>query len=315
VSHFKERALFGDLVYKINDRLDVGGGTRYAQNTETDCTPMSTGFGSTPVPCSSRPYSGVTTWMANTRFHIDPRSMLYLRWATGYRPGGCNNGCVTSSALEIPGTFSPDKVANYEVGYKAQLFDQRMQIDVALFYIDWRDIQAQVINSIGLGYTGNGSTASSRGVEWTSGFRITDHLSVQATLDYTDSHLTADAPGIGGKNGDQLPESPRWSGSVTAEFRQPVGSNAQYVLGGGYRYRDTVVNQFEGTGEPLPIGPQNLVDLYTGLNINQMSARLYARNLLNNRSYMGLLYLTQPQLPMFVPVQPRTVGISLDYHF
>jgi outer membrane receptor protein involved in Fe transport len=87
------------------------------------------------------------------------------------------------------------------------------------------------------------------------------------------------------------------------------------LLGGGYRYRDTVVSQFAGSGEPLPIGPQNIVDLYAGVMLNHVTARLYAKNVFDNRSYMGLLNITNPKMPMFVPVQPRTIGISLDYQF
>jgi hypothetical protein len=177
-----------------------------------------------------------------------------------------------------------------------------------------------VINSLGLGYTANGRTASSNGIELTPSYQVTDRLLLQATMDYTDAHLTQDAPnlyaiGVGGKNGDQLPESPRWSGSLSAEYRRPFAESQQFLLGGGYRYRDTVVSQFAGSGEPLPIGPQNIVDLYVGVVLNDVTARLYAKNVFNNRSYMGLLNITDRNMPMFVPVQPQTIGLSLDYRF
>jgi iron complex outermembrane receptor protein len=316
-AYFKERAIFGNATYLITDHFDIGGGGRYAQNTETDCTPVNDGvFGSgQPIPCASRPYAGVATWMADARFHLDRDSMFYLRWATGYRPGGCNNGCVTSVPLETPGSFNPDRVANYEGGFKGEFVDHRLQLDMSVFHIDWRHIQAEVINSLSIAYTGNGGTATSNGFELTTSYQITERLSLQGTLDYTDAHLTQDAPAIGGKNGDQLPESPLWTGSLMAEYRQPFGERRQFMIGGGYRYRDKVVNQFAGTGEPLPIGPQNIVDVHTGLVMNKVSARLYGKNVFNNRSYMGLLYLADPQRPMFVPVQPRTIGLSFDYSF
>lgn len=318
---FKERAAFGNAVYKLTESFDIGAGARYAQSTETDCTPVQSGyFGAAgPLPCATRPYTGVTTWMANARFHLDRNSMFYLRWATGYRPGGCNNGCVTSTQLETPGTFSADKVANYEGGFKGEFFDHRLQLDLSAFHIGWRDIQAQVLNSLGLVYAGNGAAATSNGIEVTTSYQLTDRLLLQATLDHTDAHLTRDAPGIGGKTGDQLPESPRWTASLIAEYRQPFGERRQFLLGGGYRYRDTVVNQFAGLAsaplDPLPIGPQNIVDLNTGLVLDRVSWRLYVKNAFNNRSYMGLLYLISPTMPSFVPVQPRTIGLSVDYRF
>jgi iron complex outermembrane receptor protein len=316
-NYFKERAVFGNAVYKLSESLDIGGGARYAQSTETDCNPVQSGFfgGTGPRPCGSRPYVGVTTWMADARFHLDRNSMFYLRWATGYRAGGCNGACRGNRQFQIPGTFNPDEVANYEGGFKGEFFDHRLQLDLSAFRINWRDMQAQVVNSLGLAYSGNAGTATSTGFGLTTSYQITNRLLLQATLDHTDAHLTQDAPGIGGKSGDQLPESPRWSGSLTTEYRQPFGERMQFVLGGGYRYRDKVVNQFVGTGQPLPVGPQNIVDLYTSLVINQVSARLYAKNVFANQSYTGLLYIFDPKQPMFVPVQPRTIGLTVDYQF
>jgi outer membrane receptor protein involved in Fe transport len=80
------------------------------------------------------------------------------------------------------------------------------------------------------------------------------------------------------------------------------------------------VNQFAHTpfasmGGSAPIGPQNIVDLYTGLATQTLKLRLYARNVFNNQSYTGLLFINNPQEPRFVPVQPRTLGLSADYQF
>ncbi|HEY2529193.1 MAG TPA: hypothetical protein VGJ20_14805, partial [Xanthobacteraceae bacterium] len=82
-----------------------------------------------------------------------------------------------------------------------------------------------------------------------------------------------------------------------------------------YRYRDKVVSQFEGTGHPEPMGPQNIFDVYAGIKVHGTSYSLYGKNIFNNQSYTGLYYLTNPVLPQFVPVQPRTIGISVDYKF
>ena len=46
-----------------------------------------------------------------------------------------------------------------------------------------------------------------------------------------------------------------------------------------------------------------------------LKLRLYARNVFNNQSYTGLLFINNPQEPRFVPVQPRTIGLSADYQF
>jgi len=63
------------------------------------------------------------------------------------------------------------------------------------------------------------------------------------------------------------------------------------------------------------MGPQNIVDLYAGLTVRDFTARLYATNVFNNRSYSGLLFISQSQFVRYVPIQPRTIGVSVDYRF
>jgi len=311
---YEERALFGNATYNITSRFDISGGVRYAQYTITGSSPVSEGlFGSGPSQKAPVPYTGVSTWMGDARLHLNENSMFYVRVATGYRPGGCAAAnCVADQKLQIPATYKPDKTTNYEAGLKGTFLDGRLQFDLSAFHIDWTAIQAQVINSLGLVYPGNGGTATSNGFELTNSYQI-HRLLLRATLDYTDAHLTQNAAGIDGNDGNQLPESPRWGASLLAEYTQPLANRRNLTLGGGYRYRDTTLNQFVGTGEPLPMGPQSIVDLHTGLTMNQTSMRFYAKNVLDNRSYTGLLYLRSQ--PMFVPVQPRTIGLSVDHQF
>ncbi|HEY2534730.1 MAG TPA: TonB-dependent receptor [Xanthobacteraceae bacterium] len=312
---YKEIAGFVNLTYKINDRFDISAGDRYSSNKQSACTLTTTGlFGGTPGACSQRPSQGVSTWMANTRFHLTPDSMLYFRVATGYRPGG---GCDTcgNPKLGTPNFFYADRTTNYEVGFKSDALDHRLEIDTSIFYIDWTNIQLGQLTSMGILFTGNGGTASSSGIELTASYKLTDALRLSASIDYTNARLTEDAPGAGGVDGDQLPSSPYWSGSVMADYSRSIFSNSTFIAGGGYRYRDKVVSQFEGTGHPEPMGPQNIFDVYAGIKVHGTSYSLYGKNIFNNRSYTGLYYLTNPALPQFVPVQPRTIGISVDYKF
>lgn len=314
---YKESAGFGNITYEFTDRFDVSGGARYSTYSLTSCIQRADGLfggGATLASCHRLPSTGVTLWMANARFHLNQVAMLYARVATGYRPG---QGCPTCGipALGIPGIVNPDKTINYEAGFKGSFFDQRLQVDMSAFHINWTSIQLTTLTPQGLSYAGNGGTAVSNGIELTTAYQATEGLRLNATFAYTDAHLTQDAPGAGGKSGDQLPGSPRFTGSVTADYSRPLDERRTLLFGAAYRYRDAVVNQFVHTRHPFPLVPQNIVDLYTGLAMRDVTMRLYAANVLNNRSYAGLLYVDDPKTPKFVPVQPRTIGLSVDYRF
>jgi outer membrane receptor protein involved in Fe transport len=314
---YKEAAGFANLTYRFSNRFDLGAGARYSAYEQLGPCPNlgANGIlGAPPAACTSLPSTGVTLWSADARYHLAPESMVYARVATGYRPGG---GCPTCGEpnLGIPGIVNPDKTKNYEIGYKAALLDRRLQLSAAAFHIDWTDIQLTQQTLGGVLYPGNGGTAVSNGFELTAAQQISTELVLNATLAYTNARLTQDAPGAGGKSGDQLPGSPLWTASLTADYRRPMSQGKALLMGAAYRYRDGVVNQFEGSGIPLTMGPQNLTDLYVGMEMRDWTVRLNGRNVFNNRSYNGLLFVDAPSQPNYVPVQPATISLSVDYRY
>ncbi|BBD99139.1 TonB-dependent receptor [Sphingobium amiense] len=313
---YTEWGAFANGTFRFSEKFDIGAGLRYGENRSRGCDEGFTGIygnGGT-YACQTRPWDGVTTWMVNARYHFQPDAMIYGRIATGYRPGG---GCDTcgNPLLGVPPTYDPDRLTNYELGVKGLFLDRRLQFELSAFYIDWTDIQLRVTNSQGFSYPGNGDTAVSKGVELNSSYSFRNGLKLGGFVTYTDAKLTAPAPGVGGKDGDQLPGSARWAAAAMADYAHEIGNGLNGVAGIAYRYKDKVNSQLAGTGQPFPMGAQNIVDIYGGVELNGTSVRLYAKNLFNDRSYTGLTFLTDRTRPLFIPVQPFTVGLQIDHSF
>jgi outer membrane receptor protein involved in Fe transport len=217
---------------------------------------------------------------------------------------------------EVPPQFDSDTTTNYEAGYKASVLDGALALDVAVFYIDWQDIQISARNANGINYRANGSKASSRGVEFTTSYQVTDHLRFGATGSYTNAKLEADVVSLGGKAGDRLPQSPRWTGSLTADYETRLGGSWLLQFGGGYRYFGSTFSAVESSPTAVAVPEQNIVDVYGGGTLNgRTSIRLYVRNVFNDRSYTNLNDTNTPAFPNFVPVQPRTIGANVDFRF
>ena len=312
---FTETAGFANTTIKLTKKLDVSGGVRYSSNDSAGCDHGDVGlYGSGGVySCTSRPTQDVTTWMANARYHLNAASMVYVRAATGYRPGG---GCTTcgNSALDIPGIYQPDHLIDYEGGLKGEYLEHKLTVDLSAYYIDWTDIQLQVVNSLGLNYAGNGGKAVSKGVEATTSYRFGNGLAIGLNLARNNAHLTQNAPGVGGKDGDPLPGAPKWIASTTADYTHPLRDGWTLIAGGAFRYRSMVYNNFRSSAAPVPMGPQDILDAYIGVEIDRYTVRLYGKNLNNDRSYTGLLFASD-KIPRLVPVQPLTIGLSLDYKY
>lgn len=313
---YTEWGAFANGTYKFSDKFDIGAGIRYGENRSAGCDEGFIGiYGNNGTfACQSRPWDGVATWMVNARYHFQPDAMIYGRIATGYRPGG---GCDTcgNPLLGVPPTYDADRLTNYELGFKGLFFDRRLQFELSAFYIDWTNIQLRVTNSQGFSYPGNGETAVSKGVEVNASYRFDNGLKLSGFVAYTDAKLTADAVGVGGKDGDRLPGSAPWAAAIMADYEREIGADVTAIAGVSYRYKDPVNSQLAGTGQPYVMGAHKIVDLYGGVNFGDTSVRLYVKNLFNDRAYSGLTFLTDRTRPLFIPVQPFTVGLQLDQSF
>jgi len=305
---YDEQAVFADATYKFSPRFDVSAGVRYARN-EQDFEQHTNGalYGGKLDLVDSMD-DNVFTWKLASRWHVNDRSMFYARYATGYRPGGPN----VSVTGTVPMTKA-DTLGNFELGFKSHFWDRRAMLDVAAFRIDWDDIQLrETLN--GISRMGNAGSAKSQGVELALMVRAAERVTVGLNGAYTDSEL-GDVPAASGLvSGSRMPLTPRLSWSSTVDYDFDVGQQWQGRVGGGFRFTGNRV----GTGG-YEIESYQAFDLHAELTNMRWTARVYARNLTDERAYVstGLVrdVLNRNVAVLGVPLQPRTVGVSLDYRF
>ena len=70
-------------------------------------------------------------------YHFTEDLMAYGQVATGYKGGGVNPRPFFIVQIE---TFEPEEMETYEIGFKSTLFDDRMRLNVAVFFNDYSDI-------------------------------------------------------------------------------------------------------------------------------------------------------------------------------
>ncbi|HEY9105971.1 MAG TPA: TonB-dependent receptor [Roseateles sp.] len=103
---------------------------------------------------------------------LSPTSMLYANVSTGYKAGGANdNGTV----------YNPELIDAVEVGWKNRLFSNTLQINVAAFDYQYKDLQLQRLLAT-QAVTLNAGKASSRGLEIEGVWRLTDDDKIDASL-------------------------------------------------------------------------------------------------------------------------------------
>lgn len=340
---YRELAFFANGSFAFTDRFKVGAGVRYAQNDQRFSQNVTSGL---LLPVGESPNSSsenVFTWSLAPQFQLTPGTMFYARVATGYQPGGPN--------VKLPGV--PDQVdsstlTNYELGLKSKFADNRVQVELAAFRIDWEDIQ--VISTFdGASGLVNGGTARSQGLELSTLFQPSANLQLAFNAAYTDADLTEDFPTlvipsppyevrqVSGLASDTMPYTPKFSASLTADYYFPLGSSDwEGHVGGGYRWVGERVNGTTNTQTiydaetmtplvttvtpPLDLDSYGAVDLYAGVSNAHWSIRAYLKNVGDSRGYSSITD-HQNQLTdvteeyVAAPIQPRTVGVEFDYRF
>jgi outer membrane receptor protein involved in Fe transport len=95
---------------------------------------------------------------ANVSWHMDPtlfgdkqHILTYFTFSQGFRPGGFNRnggslhgpGADGVDQFVVPASYAPDKLTNYEVGWKTdwRLFNRSFQWNTAFYREDWNNAQ------------------------------------------------------------------------------------------------------------------------------------------------------------------------------
>jgi len=318
---YTEYAGYGDVDYHFTTAFDVMAGVRYGTNQQNYSQPESgalVGPAATIVATSS---DDSTTFLFSPRYRVNENNTLYARIASGYRPGGPNALTPAEAAGGVPSSFRPDSLINYEAGYKSNLLQHSLTLDLSVFYIDWRDVQIQTLFN-GFDASGNGGTAKSDGVELSMVYAPVEGLTLSGDLDYTEAQLTADAPGIDAKSGDRLPNVPKVAASLGADYSFPLFAAWRGFVGGDLHYVGDRVSGFV-TGVPAgfarPVMPSyTIFNLRAGVKQDAWAVELYAKNVGNSRGITSLRSLafngfSDPYAAAIL--QPRLIGVSISTQY
>ena len=318
---YKEYAGFGNLTYYLTDQLDLTGGVRYSTNTQNYYNPTGvTFFAPTPAVVLPELTDHDTTYLATLRWRPTANISTYVRAASGYRPGAPE----ASSTNLTP--INPDTVWNYEVGIKGDSSDRRFSGDLAIYHIDWKDIQLNALDSKGFTLLANGGEAKVDGVELDLQARPIEQLVFGFNFAFTDSKLTsvdsAVTASTGAAVGDHLPLTPEFAGALTGDYTLPLAEGTAAQFGATVRYSGNKHSSFsESVINPDQVLPAfTTLALRTGLTFGKYQVQARIDNVSNKFGLQSAqtykVYAGQPGTPtLLVPIHPRTYALTFGMNF
>jgi outer membrane receptor protein involved in Fe transport len=328
-SIYKEEAAFATVTYHFTPTIDLAVGGRYAHNSQSEVqTDVAAGAGFL-VPNeqeTGKSSDDSFTFSVAPRWRPTSDVTVYARIASGYQPGGPNAMPVGPPVAGVPLTYKPATVYDYEAGIKTDLFDHHLSLDVSGYYIDWVDIQLLTIVDM-TGVDGNGGSARSDGFEGTAAWVPFTGFTLTANGAYTDAILTSNtSPIVGGKSGDSLPFSPKWSSSLDAAYTWPISSTIDGFIGGTWAYIGQRESLFSATIGQVALAAYNTFDLRAGVNVQKWRLEVWAKNIGDARGVTNLGENGSVNGGTPIPfvgvfgesinlIQPRTVGVTATARF
>jgi iron complex outermembrane receptor protein len=147
-------AAYGQYDFKPLPDFTVSVGGRYTRDrkrADIDAGTDVPGLGIIPVNYSVRNVGD--TWEAfdpkvTVSYKPAPEVMLYATYSQGFKSGAFQ---TLSPLPEFASVVArPEKVINYEVGLKSRWFDDRLQLNLAGFYDNYKNLQLQRIDGVTL---------------------------------------------------------------------------------------------------------------------------------------------------------------------
>lgn len=306
--HGRESALFGEGTWHFTDQLKMTlGGRWFHTKLDTITTEEGPLAGPTTTTEGGSTENGFSP-KASITWQPDRDSLVYALASKGFRFGGPN--IARDPTFAIPSQFDSDSLWNYELGARTNLLNGRLLLDGTLYWIDWSDIQVTETSPGGFIYTANAGRARNRGFEASAAYRVIPALSLQASVTYLDGVLRREFDSGQGliPAGSQLPGASKWQISDSIVYAPAVSQLAPtFTL--SHRYISSAPGELLPT--PQMQGDYNLFDVRAGVTMRRFGVSLYADNISNARGVSQAM--TGVRGPVEFLIQPRTIGITLDY--
>ncbi len=176
-------AIYGQADYDLNDDLTFNAGLRYTWDSRAlnlglespggaSCTLSQT---DAPGVCllSREVKYDYLSYDLGLNYDITNSIFSYIKTSRATRAGGFNHRVIAPA-------YEPERVTNYEVGLKSQLFNNKVRANLAAFYMDYDNVQRTAVIVIGnapTASTTNAAKAKVTGIEAELDFILTDYFS------------------------------------------------------------------------------------------------------------------------------------------
>jgi iron complex outermembrane receptor protein len=314
-------AAYANADYAFNEQWSLSAGLRYSDDRKDldyvqTTHPLAVAVGFLPIDLEDEVDDSEWTPTVSLNWHPAEDVLAYVKYSRGYKAGGFNNSVSTSASAVA---FEAETMDAYELGLKSQWLDQRLQLNAAVFHMEYDDKQESAFVA-GAGYRQtNAGKAVSDGFEMELQFAATSDWLIYGAVGYADSEYdeyVVDATTDYG--GNTLTRAPEWTFNMGTQAEWEFTDYLRGSFRLDYSYQDEFFTQADN--DPFFAGDsQNLVNARLGISDagKNWEATLWGRNLTDDDN---INTIDGPSTFFFETyhyslIAPRTYGVELKYNF
>lgn len=309
-------AVYGEATYSLTDQLDATVGLRYFRDRVTR---NDTQF-EVPLPEIETIYND---WSPRFNLAWTPRdgALFFATVSKGFRSGLTQPSIAIAAAqasvppLSVADSILAEDAWNYEIGTKLQLFDKRLILDLVGYYINWEDLQQQVLlNPIVFAFV-NAGNVKGYGFEGAVSLRATDNLTFNVTGSVNDTTYRETVRDAFGRTifsrGDQVQFIPKHTISAAVDYRREIGDGWFGSVRGSVEHVGERVAYV--TGAPPVRGEDNTrINFRMGAENKRFGIFAFVENLGNDQNRVNPVPGRAGYASRY---RPRTVGINLQVNY
>ena len=327
-------AVFAQLGFQPIEMVRVVGGIRYSRDEkEGTVTGLAVETGDafnpddavalTPLAPTFAEGESFTTDYGDAWSEVTPQAtleftpsedvFLYFTYSRGYKGGGFEDDPANAAAAQA--SYDPETVRNLELGGKFDFFDNRARLNLALFMLDYNDLQVtQTDDGCLCNITDNAADAEIMGIEAEFQAALTESLRVWGGVTYLDTEYIAfvDSNGLD-NSGNFLQRTPEYQFNIGAELTTDLGPWRDAL-----NMRVTYNRQGEMFWAPDNLQTEDafgLLDAYVSITPPDYPVRLaaFGKNLTDELYRTNIIAFFGDEVSRLGA--PRTYGVELSLDF
>ena len=318
-------AVFGEGVWHIDPALSLTLGARYTRETVYN-DGFNTSSGLVENYVNGRATFNNFSPRVSLLYAASDQVNLYGTVSRGFKAGGVEaqlNAAGTGNDNQV---YKPETLTNYEFGVKSESADKRLRLDADVFYMSWKNIQADY--SIGQQANGgvdfitgiaNAAGARSYGFEAEAAALVLPGFIVGAGAGYDRAYYTAypDAQtGTGTSeslSGATLPNSPKWTLHANGQYTHTLTAQMSGFARLEWYYKGSIIpdqNSEFHTGFPWDVPSYDVWNLRGGITRGNWNVTAFVENLFDKKYYTNA-YEKAFVTGQFLEPSYRNVGVRL----